>query len=42
MRDFKDLTDDEIKYFCKDVFGAFKFDKIKRTFNKYIECIHVL
>ena len=41
MRDFKDITDDEIKYFCKDVFGAFKFDKIKRIFNKYIECIDV-
>ena len=41
MRYFKDITDDEIKYFCKDVFGAFKFDKIKRIFNKYIECIDV-
>lgn len=41
MREFKDLTDEEIKYFCKDVFGAFKFDKIKRTFNEYIECIDV-
>lgn len=41
MREFKDLTDEEIKYFCKDVFGAFKFDKIKRTFNEHIECIDV-
>lgn len=41
MRKFKDLTDEEIKYFCKDVFGAFKFDKIKRTFNEHIECIDV-
>ena len=41
MRDFKDITDDEIKYFCKDVFEAFKFDKIKRIFNKYTECINV-
>ena len=41
MRNFKDITDDEIKYFCKDVFGAFKFDKIKRIFNEYTECIDV-
>ena len=41
MRDFKDITDDDFIYFCKDVFGAFKFDKIKRIFNKYTECIDV-
>lgn len=40
-RDFKDLTDDEIKYFCISVFKVLDFKSIKRTFNKDIECEYI-
>ena len=31
MRNFKDITDNEIKYFCNDVFYVLKWGDIKRT-----------
>ncbi len=40
-RDFKDLTDDEIKYFCISVFKVLDFKSIKRTFNKDLECEYI-
>ena len=40
-RDFKDLTDDEIKYFCISVFKVLNFKSIKRTFNKDLECEYI-
>lgn len=40
-RDFKDLTDDEIKYFCISVFKVLDFKSIKKTFNKDLECEYI-
>ena len=46
MREFKDLTDEEIEYFCTSAFKALNFkildfESIKRVFNDDIECIDV-
>ena len=46
MREFKDLTDEEIEYFCTSAFKTLNFkildfESIKRVFNDDIECIDV-